>query len=286
MIACSLGQSPRSSSLLQILRPLMSPGGPDDIASIVTPCFSVANALSYHFLLLQSGASSNGFDAASGAFLVGNGIAESIAIDIRDAIFQDACPFIGTYGIFLDSTVAPFNETVCEAFEDNLISYGLSGAVKTALDQAHDLCYMRMFATVDADGQGFVDPSGSGNGTFLPYSLEDVLNGPSLTQTLAILDNYFTPAMLPLDGHYANAGISIVNVQKSYLVEFVLIFLVCYVVFIAVVYLPSIKSVNYDLKKRVCMVSCCTTRTSLLCACSLAAEKDSAYCACTTAGSS
>lgn len=164
-------------------------GSVSDLAGPVAYCHAFANSLAYHDSLLTYGAAADdSLRDASGAVMNARGSAVPAALAARvvSAMFGDACPFIGSSGVFNNDLVAPFSTANCEAFGGGLLVQGLHGALSLYLSDAHDICSRRGAAIVvdEVAGVGFIDDGSPGG---VPYSIPEELNSAQMDAMIALV---------------------------------------------------------------------------------------------------
>jgi hypothetical protein len=98
-------------------------GSATDLAPHVAYCLDFANSLSYHDVLFVFGAPAEqaGLAPASATVLGNAAVPPSIAASVYDAMFGNACPFVGHYGQTHEGITSPFVAASCEAFKGGLL---------------------------------------------------------------------------------------------------------------------------------------------------------------------
>lgn len=232
----------------QVIRVVRTVGTPETVAPLTSLCDSLADSLSYHLTLLQTGAPSYELGAASGALLSGAGLPAGNAAAIKSAMFGDACPFVATHGDWLNLLLPAFSFDACKTVADGAVTLGLSQSVTTVLDRSRGFCADRAHATVldSVSGLGTtVSVAGTTN-----YSIPGILTSPEMADLLSLAGEYVAPAWRGLADMYNRQGTSVVASQQSFLVVFVAAFLSAFVVFVVAFYLPAINAVNYKITRQ------------------------------------
>jgi len=215
--------------------------------------------MSYHAKLLQTGELSENLGAASGVFLSGGGIDSRDAQNIREAMYDNACPFIFNFGIFDDALNGKPDNAACVAFAGGILTRGLGGAITKLITDSRDICYLRSLATTNSNGIGTL-PLVSGT---IPYSIPAVLNSPGLLELESLLDHFVGPALKRIVSVYSTTNADTVSSEQRFLVIYVAVFLSAFVVFMATIYIPAINKVNKEIKQNVS----CTLGFTYQCLC-------------------